>query len=88
MGIHAIIRRDVPETCPEIDEVIKRVKYALRLVGKADSSSAEQMLETISGMEYELSDVEDKMENLRKANAALRELACDYLRELTALEKP
>jgi len=87
MTYHCRVREKVPETCPQIDRAIKSVRDAYRYANKlprhADEADLRSALESI---EWELRDVEDDLEKLRRANAELRELACEALARVDELE--
>ena len=65
----------IKHTCPDIDSVIKKVKVALVAADKGyrmtDKDSVENDL--FYEIDSALSGVEDEMEDLRTANATLRE---------------
>lgn len=87
MTYHARVREMVPETCPQIDRAIKAIRDAYRYVSRLPKHADESDLrEAVEGAEWELRDVEDDLEKLRRANAELREIACEALARADELE--
>jgi len=68
----------VPQTCPEIDEVIDAIKTTdkyLEAIKKTDD--LDEIHDYADSALFEIYDLIDKMENLRKQNEELRSIAND-----------
>lgn len=69
----------VPHTCPDIDKVIKELKNiqkhakdGMKLTNKSGDDQYDHY-QRYKDIEWDIDDLTTKMEELRKANAALRE---------------
>jgi hypothetical protein len=79
----------ISQTCPDINTIQTSIKTALKLAnqGYQECSWPPQGLEILTDIIYELDGLEGKLEDLRKANAALREWGQQMEKEKIELEK-
>lgn len=78
-------------TCPDIDKIIKSINDAMEMcdvtLDTDDVSEVQRAINILNDIEYELRDLEDLLEGLRKDNATLREAAHFYRDKFEELEQ-
>lgn len=76
----------VKHTCPDIDKCIKNIRFAIKIAkqgaGKVDLENDSHLDDYFSDIINYIEDAESILENLRKANDALREWGEDLQSEV------
>lgn len=80
------IDRLPPNTCPLIDAVIKDINNAISYAIK-NYTDLEEYYSALEDISWALDGLEDKLEEIRRANSSLRSEAEDAIAKVEVLEK-
>ena len=79
-------REPIAHTCPDIDKVLKSVSKIEKLSNTNGREDEDQLKDIISDIEFEISNINDLMEKLRRSNDELRAWGIEEAEKVDELE--